>query len=268
MLDNRLIVEGYINRSSFDSENILDHYRTALKHHINGIKLDLWMTEDEVPVIINACNATGLVKLWNIVNNKFVAVFIHKVSFDDLNNYRLSDRCTRVISLDEFLKELGEQTEMYIDFEIKQESDRLIEQLLTKVRQHSVQTPLELSSYFGHLKHVIHYWCNALNLPQYPFCVNMGNHSSITDKRFTNDMKISDNNICIDLDLALCYPEETKAFVAELRNMGRNIKCQSSAVLADIENSELYVKLVDIGFDTFVSFMPLKFFQSGPDKFN
>lgn len=253
MIKSRLIVEGYKSLALTSHENLFEFSHGAIENRVDGLNIDLWLTTDDVPVIITAVNNSGLVKLWNLHTNKYTALFIYKVSFSELSDYRLADKITPVPTLIDFLQGFGQQNEMYLCFNIKQNSDKLVKNLFVNLRECGVKAPVEISSYFFELKHVIDYWSMMLGVSHISFCVNLRDFCLLTDQRFLTDMKTSNNNICFDLGVLLSYPEETKELAIELKNLGKKVKCQSSVYFRDLESPELYRKILESGCDTLIS---------------
>lgn len=253
-----LIIEGHRGFPSRAHENTLDGFRIALEEGISGIEFDIWLTLDRVLVIAHGCNNQGLDKLWDPIKQQYIYVFIPKTTFTQLKQYRIADKKTEVCTLEDVFDAIGYQTSMYLNIEIKPDSDKIVEEAIKLIKKKKVTAKLEFCTFVHRLKPVVKHWCTQLERQDIGFTYNIHYIEEIQDKVLLDAIVADKDNISLDISLVLMESEEVVDFIQKIRTAGGIIKCYNYMSLTDLEGEELFVKLMNMRIDTFILNAPEK----------
>lgn len=134
-----LQVEGHRGFPSKAHENTLESFRIAVDEGLPGIEFDIWLTSDNVIVITHGCNNQGLEKLWDAKQQDYVYINIPHITYNELTELYIADKKTRVCTLNELIDLIELQNEMYLNIEIKHNSDQIIEETFKLIQRREVK---------------------------------------------------------------------------------------------------------------------------------
>lgn len=256
MIAKTLIVEGHRGYPSKAPENTLESFRIALQEGIHGIEFDIWLTADNVVVVAHGCNEQGLDKVWDPSKKQYKHVFIPKTTYAELSQYRISDKETPICTLEEVLDLVGYQTSMYLNIEIKPDSDKLVEETLKMVKRKDVTAKLEFCTFVHRLRPVLDFWCNELEVNNVGFTYNIQIYEHIEDDELVGSIVTKNDSVSLDISLTLMGNESIRTFIRKIKQGGGVAKCYNYMSLTDLENDDLYRQLIEMELDTFVCNAP------------
>ena len=67
-------------------ENTMDAFNESVKMKLDYIETDVWLTSDEVPVIVHADTELGMCKMFDTETNTEKQIFITKTKYEDFSH--------------------------------------------------------------------------------------------------------------------------------------------------------------------------------------
>ena len=106
-------------------ENTLDAFSESVRQGLDYIETDVWLTKDQIPVIIHADNELGMCEVWDPMAEQKKNIFITKTNFEDLKKMVYIKSGSTVPTLDEVIK-LVKDSDTKINLEIKDWNPKVI----------------------------------------------------------------------------------------------------------------------------------------------
>ncbi len=99
-------------------DNSLEAFIHAQKCQLDGVELDIYMTCDGIPFILHESgNMEGYANLYHLGKNCMENVQLSILTYDQLQEYRLANKETKIPTLSQVLEVFREsQIEIFLDF--------------------------------------------------------------------------------------------------------------------------------------------------------
>lgn len=256
MSKNTLLIEGHRGFPSLAPENSLEGFRKAYQSGINGIEFDIWLTADDVIVVSHGCNRMGLDKVWDPKKEEFTFVFIPKATYPELKQYRGANKTDELCTLEEVFDMLGYQSSMYLNIEIKHDSDKIVEETLRMIKRKRITAKLNFCTFAHRLRPLITRWCNELELASIPFAYNINNYELLRNEAFLKLITTEKDSVSLDISFLLMESSDVVDFISEVKKTGGIVKTYNLMSLTELESETLYLKLVKMSIDTFICNAP------------
>jgi len=244
---NGMRFEGHRGAGLLEPENTIRAFEKAIELGIDGIELDVFISQDGVPIVVHGTDE-GIIEFKDSTLN----VHASKVESKDLKNWRLPND-ELIPTLEEVL--LLAKDKVNVNIEFKEETQRVVKPTVEMVVKLGMLNQVCFSSFMH--KHKI--WLEEvrleLNIPhplEFGFLVwqlqDFGEMLSTT--------ATSSDTLNIDIDLL----EKHEAFILQemIKAQEKQMKIKFYFAFEKEENDEVYKRLEDLKVDTAIINHPLK----------
>ena len=223
-----------VNREIF--QNTLESFSKAIEYGIDSLETDIWLTKDNVLVIVHATNSGGLKGYFNHNGN------VKNLTWDELSTFRtLKDnlKMPRLIDLFKLAK-----NKIYIDLEIKDPRiDLVFPKVINLIEEYDFFNQLSICSIHHEYYNKIVEYNNKNNRKLLFGFVYAKNHKK------SIDYNIKGNTININ------WKEATKEICYKAHKKG--IRVVAWFGLNEYEKPENYKTIIENGVDAIVANYPL-----------
>ena len=215
-------------------ENTLSAFNRAIQFDVDSIELDIWLTSDNIPVVIHGGNDGDISKTMNGSGS------VKKYTFNQLSQFRSKIGNEKIPSLEEVFKLC--KNKIFINIEIKDNRYDLVFDILIKlIEQYDIYEQIQISSF--HHKYydkVQEYNEKHQNKLEFGFLFHPNSKIILNDHMHT--INVHHNYI-------------TKDLVKEASS--RKIAIMSWFFIEESENIKEYKRLFKLGVDIICSNDPL-----------
>jgi glycerophosphoryl diester phosphodiesterase len=247
-----LKIEGHRGAITNAHENTLEAFLEAERLKVDGIEFDLWLTKDKVPVISHGKTTGGLEILLSKTTNKLEYVFLPYITYEGLKNYVYPTSQASICTLEEVLISLKD-SHMYLNLELKDHSQELIEEILNIIQSVKPSVKITFSSFNLRLRQILDEMCLKVGLPRFPFGYLIDcEHSLPCLDSLSNQIIPSEDSINVDIQFVLLNNEKIRNYLKKASTLGLSAKCYNLMALTDMEDGPMYEALVEFGIETFI----------------
>ena len=230
-------IEGHRGVNKEYPENTLRAFQNALDNEIDGVELDVWLSKDNIPVVVHG-SLFGFLYFYY----KKAFGFVRNYLLDELKKLEVRNGDDKMPTLEEVFK--LSQGKLFINIELKDSRcDKLFPVLIELIKKYDMFEKISLSSFHHqYAKYVFEYNKNNNKKIEFGFLYR----KKLIFDLFKYDMKNTTLNVY--------YTDATKARCDKAHENGM-------AVIAwfrmnDKENDDIYKKLLDNGVDGIISNFP------------
>ena len=230
-------IEGHRGVNKEFPENTLRAFQNALDNEIDGVELDIWLSKDNIPVVVHG-SFMGFLFFYY----KKAFGFVRNYLLDELKKLEVRNGEDKMPTLEEVFK--LSKDKLFINIEIKDgRSDRLFPILIDLIKKYDMFEQISISSFHHKYAKLVQEF-NQNNNKKIEFGFLYG--KKLIFDHFKYDMENTTLNIY--------YTDATKERCDKAHENGM-------AVIAwfrmnDKENEKIYKNLLDNGVDCIISNFP------------
>lgn len=220
-------------------ENTLRAFQDALDNEIDGIELDVWLSKDNIPVVVHG-SLFGFLYFYY----KKAFGFVSNYLLHELKQLEVRNGFDKMPTLEEVFK--LSQKKLFINIELKDwRSDKLFPILIDLIKKYDMFEKISISSFHHkYAKYVYEFNQNNSKKIEFGFLYR----KKLIFDLFKYDMKNTTLNIY--------YKDATKKRCDKAHQNGMAVIVYFR--MNDKENDEIYKKLLDNGVDCIISNFPKK----------
>ena len=236
-------------------ENTMDAFNESVKMKLDYIETDVWLTSDEVPVIVHADTELGMCKMFDTETNTEKQIFITKTKYEDFSHQMYKKSGSVVPTLEEVVK-LLKDSGTKINLEIKDWNTKVIalsQDVILKhdaldlmffssfVHKHSTTLRNELAK--RKLKKEIGFGYLASNWSQVPHWDSM-------------EIMPGKDLLIFDAEMFRHFPDQFAEAKKEAKKKGISMALYLDEEFYDLETDEFWDRCIENGIKDFITNKP------------
>ena len=123
-------------------ENSIKGFQAALELDIKIIELDIWLSKDDIPVVIHCCDETGCISE-TVTNGKGK---VNEFLKEELILFNIGQDQT-LPTLEEVLKVIGKRAVIIIEFKEQSKKEKIVLETIKVVRENSMENNVSFCSF-------------------------------------------------------------------------------------------------------------------------
>ena len=230
-------IEGHRGVNKEFPENTLRAFKNALDNEIDGVELDVWLSKDNIPVVVHG-SFFGFLYFYY----KKAFGFVRNYLLDELKKLEVRNGDDKMPTLEEVFK-LG-QGKLFINIELKdRRCGKLFPILIDLIKKYDMFDKISISSFHHqYSKYVYEYNKNNNKKIEFGFLYR----KKLIFDHFKYDMENTTLNVY--------YTDATKERCDKAH--GNKMAVIAWFKMNDKENDDIYKKLLDNGVDAIISNFP------------
>jgi len=240
-------IEGHRGAGDLEAENTERAFKRAIELGIDGVEIDVWLTKDQVPVVVHG-------SLSGKADFEDGRQKIGLVTFEELKRLRLQNG-ERILSLAEVLDLCRDKISTNIEF--KEPNEAVIEIVLPLIKERNMFEQVRFSAFHHYMRKKL---ISELEKLDVKVPVSFGFLSNVYAPRFPAvEDTVPGDAINVDVRYLRSKREEC---VEEIKKAHENsLKVIVWYPLYYIERSKHYDDFAELGVDTIITNNPMKLIE-------
>lgn len=237
--------------------NTTASFTQALLSGMQGIEIDVWLTRDNVPVILHGDTTNGVAFVRPLgTDGEYKKVMIKNLLFSEFSSLEYKKTKAQMPSLEDLLR-LYKDSNLIINVEIKDPDTRICSIILDEFISFDLLKNLRISSFLYYHQQCLQEAAKSRGISCFPFGYLMENFWSFDFKTFRSNF-VSGDILIVPFDYATHYEKEIEDKIAMLKDIDVLYGIYYPTIYKgdDSETVGEYRMLLEMGFSIIITNMP------------
>jgi len=241
-------IEGHRGAGHLELENTLKAFNKAVELGIDGVELDVWLTKDDVPVVVHG-DEVGRVKFQGDLEE-----IIGEIEFESLKTYTLRNG-EKIPTLEEVLDLC--KGKVHVNIEIKETREEVIEKVLELLEERNMFQEITFSSFNHTLREQL---TRRVGLRRITEKVSFGFLMELEEIKFP-DYQLAQPGDSINVDIRYLQEFREECLAEIKKAYEREVKVKFWFPMDHHDEHIFYEDLLNIGVDTVITNKPLSMIE-------
>jgi len=240
-------IEGHRGAGHLEPENSLKAFNKAIELGIDGVEFDVWLTKDNVPVVVHGLPG-GIIEFEEDLQEN-----IANIESEDLGNYTLKNG-EKIPTLEQVLDAC--RGKVNLNIEIKELKEEVIEKVLILVEERDMFEQITFSSFNHYLRENLTSEVNKITIEAK---VTFGYLMSTISEKYMNfpNYEITQPGDSINLDIRYFEKNKEECLVRMRQAKERDVKVKFWFPMEYADEHMFYGDLLELEVDTIITNKPI-----------